>query len=202
MVFTGSRRPWRPNSTSAIITGIGTVLADDPKMNVRTESADTRLPYRVLLDTQLQLLSDGKIFGNDGNLIVFTLSSDEEKISAIVEQGAEVIAMDDGGTGKIDLNLVLSELAKWQCNEVLVEAGQELSGAFLQSGLVDELTLFYAGSLLGDQGKSMFKFNEAIEFESRAEFTVSSVNMIGEDVRVDAFNSESLRAIKSGQAQG
>ena len=187
---------------SAIITGIGTVLADDPQMNVRTESADTRQPYRVLLDTQLQLPSDSKIFGNDGNLIVFTLSSDKEKISAIVEQGAEVIAMDDSGTGKIDLNLVLSELAKWQCNEVLVEAGQELSGAFLQSGLVDELTLFYAGSLLGDQGKSMFKFNEAIEFESRAEFTVSSVNMIGEDVRVDAFNSESLRAIRGGQAQG
>ena len=110
--------------------------------------------------------------------------------------------MDDKGTGKIDLNVVLSELAKWQCNEVLVEAGQELAGAFLQSGLVDELTLFYAGSLLGDKGKSMFKFNEAIEFESRAEFTVSKVNMVGDDVRVDTFNAESLTDISSSQAQG
>lgn len=182
---------------SAVLTGVGTVLADDPSMNVRIGGEGARQPLRVVLDSQLKTPIDSKIIGTDQKLIIFTLSRDIEKMSALSEQGVEVIQMSGSVDGKLDLSKVLDELAKWQCNEVLVEAGQTLSGAFLQQGLVDELVLFYAGSLLGDQGKSMFQFDQPLEFEERAEFKINSVVMVGQDVRVNAINSSSVVKLTS-----
>ena len=179
--------------SSAVITGIGTVLADDPQMNVRQEGA--RQPLRVVLDSQLQIPLETRIVGNDQKLVIFTLSEDVEKISALIEVGAEVIQQKDNGSGRLDLAQVLDELAKWQCNEVMIEAGQTLSGSFLESGLVDELVMFYAGSLIGDQGKSMFKFGAPLPFENRVEFQIQNVEMVDKDVRVDAVNKNSLEKI-------
>ena len=179
--------------SSAVITGIGTVLADDPQMNVRKEGA--RQPLRVVLDSQLQIPLETRIVGNDQKLVIFTLSEDVEKISALIEVGAEVIQQKDNGSGRLDLAQVLDELAKWQCNEVMIEAGQTLSGSFLESGLVDELVMFYAGSLIGDQGKSMFKFGAPLPFENRVEFQIQNVEMVDKDVRVDAVNKNSLEQI-------
>jgi len=181
-------------SSSAVITGIGTVLADDPQMNVRADG-DVRQPLRVVLDSNLQIPLETRIVGNDQKLVIFTLSSDLDKISALIETGAEVIQHDDDGSGQLNLDLVLTDLAKWQCNEVLVEAGQTLSGAFLELGLVDELVLFYAGSLLGDKGKSMFQFNAPLPFANRVEYHVNDVKMIGSDIRVDAVSQNSLDQI-------
>lgn len=181
---------------SAIITGIGTVLADDPSLNVRIASDGVesvrRQPMRVVLDSKLQTPLEANIIGTDQKLVIFTLSQDLDKVAALIERGAEVIQMSAQVNKQLDLSLVLSELAQWECNEVLIEAGQTLSGAFLQQGLVDELTLFYAGSLLGDQGKSMFQFDQPLEFEKRAEFTINQVRMVGEDVRVDTLNQQSI----------
>lgn len=186
---------------SAVLTGIGTVLADDPNLNVRLTADNSdqtvRQPMRVVLDSQLQMPLDSRIIGDDQKLVIFTLSQDLDKVAALIEQGAEVIQMPDNSATQLDLPAVLSELAKWECNEVLVEAGQTLSGAFLKQGLVDELTLFYAGSLLGDQGKSMFQFDQPLEFENRAEFSITGVQMVGDDVRVDATNKASLASLDS-----
>jgi len=179
---------------SAILTGIGTVLADDPQMNVRVDEA-ARQPLRVLLDSRLQLPLDARIIGDDQQLLVFTLSQDLDKVSALIELGVEVIQFTDLGSQQLELSAVLEELANWQCNNVLVEAGQTLSGALLQSGLVDELELFYAGSLLGDRGKSMFQFDSPLAFESRAQFRISNVKMIGDDIRVNAFSEASLNEL-------
>ncbi len=180
---------------SAVLTGIGTVLADDPNLNVRSPDNPVRQPMRVVLDSQLQTPLDSRIMGNDQKLVIFTLSQDLDKVAALIEQGAEVIQLSANSLGLLDLNDVLSELARWECNEVLVEAGQTLSGAFLKQGLVDELILFYAGSLLGDQGKSMFQFDQPLEFEQRAEFKINDVNMVGDDVRVEAVNRQSLQQL-------
>jgi len=182
----------RANS-SAIVTGIGTVLADDPTMNVRIEGAQ-RQPLRVVLDSDLKTPLEARIIGSDQKLVIFTLSSDMDKVSALIENGAEVIQLDSDGD-RLNLTAVLDELAKWQCNELLIEAGQTLSGAFLQAGLVDELELFYAGSLLGDQGKSMFQFDAPLPFENRAEFRINDVAMIGPDFRVNAVSSRSLERL-------
>lgn len=182
--------------SSAVITGIGTVLADDPQLNVRSDG-ETRQPLRVVIDSKLQIPLAARIIGNDQKLVIFTLSNDLDKISALIELGVEVIQHADEGSGQLNLDRVLEDLAKWQCNEVLVEAGQTLSGAFLESGLVDELVLFYAGSLLGDQGKSMFQFNAPLAFENRVEYRVNDVKMIGGDIRVDAVSQDSLKIINN-----
>jgi len=176
---------------SAVITGIGTVLADDPQMTVRAEQPVARQPLRVVLDSQLRIPLTARVIGADQKCVIFTLSNDIEKISALVETGAEVIQHSDNGSGQLELAAVMRELTNWQCNEVLVEAGQTLSGAFLESGLVDELVLYYAGSLLGDQGKSMFQFNAPLPFENKVEYRVSDVQMVGADVRVNAVNEKS-----------
>lgn len=175
----------------AIITGIGTVLADDPAMNVRLKPAAeqqyVRQPMRVVLDSELKTPIDSKIIGDDQKLVIFTLSDDVNKTASLIEKGVEVIKLPGAQNEQLVLGDVLDELARWECNEVLVEAGQTLSGAFLEQGLVDELILFYAGSILGEQGKSMFKFKQAIEFEKRSEFFINSVKMMGKDIRVDAI---------------
>ena len=184
------------SSCSAILTGIGTVLADDPQMNVRLKPSDgadeVRQPLRVVLDSKLQMPLEARIIGADQKLIIFTCSDNAEKISALIEAGAEVVQLDENSAGQLDLAEVLQELGKWQCNEVFVEAGQTLSGAMVQAGLVDELVLFYAGSVLGDQGKSMFKFNSPIAFDNKANFQVNSTEMVGDDIRVNAVNTQSL----------
>ena len=185
------------SSCSAIVTGIETILIDDPRMDVRLDSAAVQ-PIKVVLDSKLRIPLDSHIITSGGQLLVFTLSTDLSKIGALIELGAEVIQYDitdsdapESGEDGINLNKVLEELARWQCNEILVEAGQTLSGAFLQAGLVDELVLFYAGSLLGDQAKSMFKFNKPLPFSNKIEFRIDSVEMIGADIKVSAINQDS-----------
>lgn len=183
----------RANS-SAVITGIGTVLADDPSMDVRIDGAE-RQPLRVVLDSHLQMTDSARIIGRDGQCHVFTLSQDEERIEALSAAGVEVVALSDLSSGRINLSEMLTELAKWQCNEVLIEAGSSLSGAFIESGLVDELALFYAGSILGDKAQSMFQFEQAVPFEQRSEFMVNHVEMVGPDVLVQALNQQSWQSL-------
>lgn len=183
-------------SCSAILTGIGTVLADDPNMTVRLDNTE-RQPLRVVLDSDLKMPLEARIIGADQRLVIFTLSGDLDKTSALIEAGAEVIQLENSATGKLDLNQVLDELAKWQCNEVLIEAGQTLSGAFVQAGLVDELHVFYAGSVLGEHGKAMFQFDTPVAFKSKAEYRVNSTEMIGADVRITAVNAASLESLSS-----
>ncbi len=178
-------------SCSAVVTGIGTVLADDPQLNARLDGQE-RQPLRVVLDSQLQLPLDARIIGADQKLVVFTLSDNLEKVAALIEAGAEVIQLEANQSGQLDLIKVLEELANWQCNDVFIEAGQTLSGSFVQAGLVDEMVLFYAGSVLGDHGKSMFKFDSPMPFENKAHFQVNSTEMVGDDVRVNAVNQSSL----------
>lgn len=180
--------------SSAIITGIGTVETDDPNLDVRIDDCQ-RQPWRVVLDSKLQIPLDARIIGSDRKLLVFTLSDDVEKVSALTELGVEVIQHANEGNERLDLASVLLDLAKWECNEVLVEAGSTLSGAFIEAGLVDELILFYAGSLLGDQAKSMFEFTQAVAFENRPEYQVHNVTMVGSDVRVMALNKKSVSAL-------
>lgn len=178
--------------TSAIITGIGTVLADDPQMNVRLDNT-LRQPLRVLLDSSLQIPLDARIIGSDQKLVIFTLSQDHTKIAELAELGVEVIQQTAKGEQQnLDLEEVVTELANWQCNELFVEAGQTLSGAFLASGLVDELELFYAGTVLGDQGKSMFTFDAPLPFADRVEYRVRDVSMVGDDIRVNAVSQISV----------
>ena len=181
-------------ASAAIITGIDTVLADDPQLTARLPEL-LRQPYRVVLDSKLRLPIDARIIGADQQLIIFTQSDDQNKIVALTEMGVEVIQHQAEIGNRLNLDKVLADLSQWQFNEVLVEAGQTLAGAFLESGLVDEMVLFYAGSLLGDQAKSMFKFGAPVSFAVRPQFSVRDVQMIGDDFKVSVVNAASVSAL-------
>lgn len=184
----------RANS-SAVITGIGTVLADDPNLNVRVEEAE-RQPLRVVLDSQLRLPLDAKIIGTGEGVLVFTCNDDAEKISALSELGVEVIQQ-PAQDGRLVLKAVLQELANWQCNDVMLEAGQTLSGAFLAGNLIDELVLYYGASVLGDKARAMFEHDQPIAFDKRPEFNIKSAQLVGSDARINAVRESSLARLNA-----
>lgn len=182
-------------SCAAVLTGIDTVLSDDPQLNVRL-AEHARQPLRVVLDSQLRIPSDARILGDGEDVLIFTCSKDEARIAELVELGIEVIQQAPGANGRLDLDTVLDELTRWECNEVLVETGQTLSGAFVAQGLVDEMVLFYAGSLLGDHGRGMFAIDKPVAFSDRYQFDINHVNQCGDDVRIDLVNPVSLNKLK------
>ena len=179
---------------SAIVTGIGTVLADDPELNVRLDGT-VRQPLRAVLDTDLRCPLNARIIGDDQQCLIFTCSKDVDKAAALIELGAEVIHVAADQNGGLDLQAVLGELARWQCNEVMIEAGQTLAGSFVESGLADELALFYAGSVMGDKGRSMFQFDAPLEFTKRPEYRIHSATMIDDDVFIRAVSTTSVEAL-------
>jgi diaminohydroxyphosphoribosylaminopyrimidine deaminase/5-amino-6-(5-phosphoribosylamino)uracil reductase len=171
---------WRARSC-AVLTGIGTVLADDAQLNVR-DIQTSRQPLRVVVDSQLRLsLTASVLLG--GNVAVCTATQDAEKIAALEKTGARVIVLPDVH-GRVDLNAVLRDLAARGCNEVLVEAGSALNGALLQAGLVDELLLYLAPQLLGDAARGMAQLGELTTLNQRVNLKWHEVRQIGNDLRI------------------
>ena len=125
-------------SASAVLTGIDTVLADDPQLNVRDPSIDLlgRQPLRVVLDTQLRMPADGANAAAAGRDVVFTTARQRWRLerAELRRGGAEVITTPLDDDGRVDLREVLQELGRRQCNDVLVEAGPTLAGRFCSSG--------------------------------------------------------------------
>jgi diaminohydroxyphosphoribosylaminopyrimidine deaminase/5-amino-6-(5-phosphoribosylamino)uracil reductase len=172
---------WRARSC-AVLTGIGTVLADDPQLNVRSmESA--RQPLRAVVDNTLRMPLNARLLQQPG-VMVYT-ASDAQKISELEKAGAQVMTL-PGADGKVDLHAVLRDLAARGCNEVLVEAGTKLNGALLQAGLVDELVLYLAPQLLGDMARGMAKLAELTSLEQRINLEWNDVRHVGKDLRVVA----------------
>lgn len=173
---------WRARSC-AVLTGVGTVLADDPQLNVR-DSGATRQPVRVVLDTELRISAKAKIV-QGGNVLIYTASTDAAKQNALRERGADVIVMQivEGG---LPLPAVLSDLAKRGINEVLVEAGKTLNGALLKAGLVDELVLYLAPQLLGDAARGLADLGELTQLEQRVALAWQDVRHVGNDIRITA----------------
>jgi diaminohydroxyphosphoribosylaminopyrimidine deaminase/5-amino-6-(5-phosphoribosylamino)uracil reductase len=173
---------WRARSC-AVLTGIGTVLADDPQLNVRDIDA-TRQPLRVVLDTELRISVNAKIL-QGGNVLIYTASTDVAKQDALRERGADVVVMQTVKDG-LSLSAVLGDLAKRGINEVLVEAGKTLNGALLKAGLVDELVLYLAPQLLGDAARGLADLGELTQLEQRVELAWQDVRHVGNDIRITA----------------
>ncbi|MBU0687894.1 MAG: bifunctional diaminohydroxyphosphoribosylaminopyrimidine deaminase/5-amino-6-(5-phosphoribosylamino)uracil reductase RibD [Gammaproteobacteria bacterium] len=166
----------------AVLTGIGTVLADDPQLNVRIDTE--RQPLRVVLDSTLRMSPSARML-QSGKVIVCTASQDAGKRAALERQGAEVLLLADAA-GRVDLQAVMRELARRGINEVLVEAGRELNGALLQAGLVDELVLYLAPQMLGDAARGMADLGELLRLEQRVELAWRDVRRVGDDLRITA----------------
>jgi diaminohydroxyphosphoribosylaminopyrimidine deaminase / 5-amino-6-(5-phosphoribosylamino)uracil reductase len=174
---------WRARA-SAILTGIGTVKEDDPRMTVR--AVDTpRQPKRVLIDSQLEVPPTAQILAGAPTLIFCGDLDDRhaERAAALRERGAELVQMANAD-GKVDLPAMLKVLGERQVNELHVEAGYKLNGSLLREGCVDELLIYLAPSLLGTDSMSMFNLVAPATLEGRMRLNFHSVDRIGDDLRI------------------
>jgi diaminohydroxyphosphoribosylaminopyrimidine deaminase/5-amino-6-(5-phosphoribosylamino)uracil reductase len=178
---------WRAQSC-AIVTGIGTVLIDNPSMNVRLENI-SRQPLRVIVDSKLQTPVDCKILNPDlltpGPVLIAYAHDAYDKANALTAIGAELLHLPDAN-GQVDLHALIANLASRGVNEVLLEAGQGLNGAFLQAGLIDEFIFYYAPKLMGADAKAMFAIPELTEMQQATGLQIFDVRQIGQDIRIRA----------------
>lgn len=173
---------WRARSC-AILTGIETVLADDPQMNVRN-IPHARQPLRVVVDSQLRLSPSAKILAG-GNTSVAYLRDAENKAEALTNAGASLIKL-QASNGKVCLKQLLSHLADCGVNEVTVEAGQTLNGALLSLNLIDEFVFYYAPTLLGADARGMFAIPVLNNMEEKVQLNILDVRQFGQDIRMIA----------------
>ena len=173
---------WRARSC-AILTGIGTILADDPQMNVRAIET-SRQPAKVVIDNRLEIPLHAKIL-DQGETLIATVAQHSERIARLRERGIQVIVL-PGTNAKVDLQALMRELGKRQVNEILVEAGNNLNGALLQAGLVDEIVLYLAPLLLGDQARGLFAIPELQQLGQAYRLKMQELCVIGSDIRITA----------------
>lgn len=173
---------WRARSC-AVLTGIGTVLADDPQLNVRGIE-QVKQPLRAVVDNALRLPPNAKLLQQPG-VVVYTSAEDLQKTIALEAAGARVMQV-PGADGQVDVQAVLRDLADQGCNEVLVEAGSKLNGSLLQAGLADELVLYVAPQLLGDMARSIARLGELTSLKERIELEWKDVRQVGRDLRIVA----------------
>ena len=167
--------------SSAIVTGVGTVLADDPHLTARPGGAAAgRQPVRVVLDRRLRTPPDAKLFRSPGAVWIFTAAAARAR-SALEQAGARVDVLPE-----FDLQDVLAELAAREINEAMVEAGPTLSGAFLEAGLVDELVIYAAPKLLGHAARGAFSLPQFTALQQCPELDVVDVRAVGRDWRITA----------------
>ena len=171
---------WRARSC-AILTGVGTVLADNPQMNVRIPS--TRQPLKVIVDSQLRAPTDSNILKDGNVLIAYSQASEAQKLALSVA-GAELIKV--GSQPQVCLKTLLSELAERGINEVMVEAGQTLNGALLAAGLIDEFIFYYAPLILGADARGMLAIPALKTMQDRIALQLVDTRQIGQDIRVRA----------------
>jgi len=170
--------------SSAIMTGIGTVLADDPALSVRLPKTE-RQPLRVIIDPHLSTPTDARVLQQAGRTLIMTASADPDLQDGLREAGAEV--MEVAGDGLvIDLRAVLEKLAELEVNEVLLETGATLSGAMMQAGLIDEMVIYMAPILMGDGARGLYRLPEIRDMADRIELDIRELRVVGRDLRITA----------------
>ena len=173
---------WRARA-DAILTGIGTVLQDDPQLDVRL-APTPRQPHLVLVDSRLETPLGAKLFGPARQLLIYFALPDPARQAALQAQGATLVQM-PGPNGKVDLAAMLRDLARREVNELHVEAGHKLNGSLLREGLVDELLVYIAPKLLG-QGRNMAVFGPIADLGQALALQFLSTDMTGDDLRIVA----------------
>lgn len=178
-------------ANGAVVTGVGTVVADDPALTVRDERFDTAgmQPLRVILDTHLRTPPSSRIFRGAGDTLVFTGSEDGRLADALIAQGAVVEGCPVVASG-VDLNVVLRRLAEREVNDVLVEAGAGVVGAFVHQGLFDEIVVYIAPKLFGNSATDAFVLPAYQNIDSACKLNYANVRTIGSDLRLTLRPSE------------
>ncbi len=173
---------WRARAC-AILTGIGTVRDDDPQLTVR-DVETARQPLRVVVDSRLEIDPSARVLQGERVLVVAAVEN--HLLASIIEaRGAEVIFLPNDA-GKVDLQALMRELAKRGINELHVEAGFKLNGSLLREGLVDELLLYLAPSLIGDASRGLFNLPALDDLAEKRALQWRDVRQVGSDLRVVA----------------
>ena len=182
----------------AVLAGIGTLLADDPRLDARVEDADCLAPpMRVIVDSRLRTPPAARVFSAPGRVLVAT-SRDASAAPELLDAGAEVVSLPDGGD-RVALGDLMAALAERGVNEVHTECGPTLSGALLESGLVDEVVVYLAPALLGDAARGMFTLPGVAAMRDRIGLEIIGVERVGSDLRIDAMPAPSGRYPGEGE---
>ena len=173
---------WRARAC-AVLTGIGTVLSDNPRLDVREVQTD-RQPALVLVDSALQVPLDASLFIADRAVYIYAAIENYSKKRALEALGATVICMPDG-RGKVDLAAMVRDLGCREINELHVEAGYKLNGSLVREGLVDELLVYLAPKLMGE-GCGMLQWGPLTELSQALALDFTALDRVGPDVRLVA----------------
>ncbi|MDF1589097.1 MAG: bifunctional diaminohydroxyphosphoribosylaminopyrimidine deaminase/5-amino-6-(5-phosphoribosylamino)uracil reductase RibD [Gammaproteobacteria bacterium] len=169
--------------SSAILTGIGTIIADNPSLTVRPEGSwypveqTIRQPLRVIVDSQLNIAADAKVLTDSLPTLIATITENRRLLDA------DIVPL-PSQSQQVDLNVLMSELAQRQINSVMVEAGSKLNGALLQLGLIDELLIYMAPKLMGDSAKGLCHLPGLNEMSQSIDLAISDVRAVGKDWRI------------------
>lgn len=179
-------------SAGAIVTGIGTVLADDPSLTVRAAEIDTGglQPLRVVLDSQLRMPPAAAMLTHAGTTLICHASDAGGTAQTLQDAGAELLSCKLSG-GRVEVKQVLAELAERGVNNVLVEAGPELAGYFLEHELVDELVIYQAPHMMGSQTLGLVTTPSWQSLSDRLALNVTDVRRVGSDTRITAIPERS-----------
>ena len=172
---------WRKRA-GAVLTGIGTVREDDPRLDVRLVPTEKQ-PLRVVVDSSLDIAAAARLLQPPGNALIYTASEDAVRIAALGAPQVEIAQLPVNAQGKTDLSAMLADMAKREVNELHVEAGEKLNGSLLREGLVDELLLYVAPRLLG-AGRGLAAIGPLASLADSLDFEFVDVERIGADLRL------------------
>ncbi len=184
--------------SSAILTGIDTLLADDPALDLRLGAEElpgvsgeqVRRPLRVLVDSRLRTPENARMLGLPGTTLIACLEGQASSAIMRLEAAGAQIHVGAGRRGRVDLASLLRYLARREINEVLVEAGPTLAGAFLEAGLVDEFVLYLAPHLMGDAARGLLRLPGLERMRDRIELAIRDLRLVGPDLRITAVPVE------------
>jgi diaminohydroxyphosphoribosylaminopyrimidine deaminase/5-amino-6-(5-phosphoribosylamino)uracil reductase len=168
--------------SSAILTGIGTVLADNPLLNARVDFSIMQ-PIRVVLDSKLHMPPDAKMAKLDGRTLILTCSTNGQKHAVLKHAGFEIHILPESN-GRLELHAVMEFLAMQEINNVFVEAGATLNGALFEANLVDEWLIYMASCVLGDKGRGAFALPELQSMTDKKILQWRDIQHVGRDLRL------------------
>jgi diaminohydroxyphosphoribosylaminopyrimidine deaminase/5-amino-6-(5-phosphoribosylamino)uracil reductase len=173
-------------TVDAVMTGSGTVLADDPQLTVRM--AKGRNPVRIVVDSKLQIPVNSRLMEEASKIptIIAAISGDAAKIKALTDKGAELLLCTGKG-GSVDLRDLLKKLGARGIQSILLEAGERLCSEMLRSSLIDRFLLFYAPKLLGGAGKGLFSGVGVPLMRDAMQLSIKKVSRAGSDILVEAY---------------
>lgn len=177
--------------SSVIVTGVDSILHDDSSLTVRENELQLdnaaeivqKQPLRVVLDSQLRMPLNAKILRQPGRTLIATVSHDAAKTDALIQAGAEVVQL-AAVQGHVSIEALLKHLVvAEQCNELLVETGARLAGAFITAGVVDELVVYQAMTLMGSDARPMYRLPYS-KMDEQIRLQLLDSRMLGDDLRL------------------